>query len=321
MDDLIIEKKKNLGFVPEVVGYFASIEEFGYSYKYYNFRHPGAVFVIATRCVVEDFIELLQELEDGQNNYNKDDTKKFYALAKKFRILIHDFIKFYDSCAEIVIGCSKQHKNKPKVFLWRWLMDNKYGAADEMKEKTKDEIEVFRKINNKLKHTSNVIQPINFYNNRLSIMGFYMEGVDSEGGVGPDEEIHPRFHGQNTGISYNFLLKRLYYLLYKISDILKEVVINHFKEVYNLDLAFNNEYDKSSDKYWKKLYEMMNRLPNAYFPNEFRKEVYRFKEENNRLIFTKTLSDYTNLNGWEWDTYGWGDGFTRIYRIILYRSG
>lgn len=320
MSDLIIEKKDNLGFVPEVAGFLASINEFEYSYKYYNFRHPGAIFNAATRCVVEDFIELLEELEDNQLNYNKDDYNKFSNLGKKFRILVHDFIKFYDSCAEIIIGCSKKHMPLPKVFLWKWLEKNNYKAADEIYKKTKGELEIFRRINNKLKHSSNMIQPVNFYKNKSSIMGFYIEAVDNEGGLGPDEVIHPRYHGQNTGNSYNFILRDLYYLLYKISDVLKEVMINHFKSVYNLNLQYNDEYDKSSDKYWKELYERMNKLPNAYFPNEFKKETYKFKEKGNKLIFFKTLAETTNLNGWEWDTYGWGDGFTRNYRIILYLS-
>ncbi len=318
MSDLIIEKKKNLGFVPEVVGYLASINEFEYSYKYYNLRHPGAVFNVATRHVVEDFIELLKELEENQKNYNRGRSD----LGKKFRNLINDFFKFRDSCYETIVGCCQIHKPPyEKQFLWRWLEINKYKSGKEFFDKTKDEVDFFEKIYNKLKHTSNTIQPVDFFNNNSGIMGFYVESVDNEGSVGPDESIHPRFHGQNTGNSYNYILRRLYYLLYKISDVLKEVIINHFKDIYKLDLPFNSTHNKSSDKYWKELYERMNRLPNAYFPNEFRKEIHKFREENNKLIFVKTLTESTNLRGWEWDTYGWGDGFTRIYKIILYRSG
>jgi len=317
MSDLIMEKKENLGFVPEVVGYLASIKEFEYSYKDYNLRHPGAIFNLATKYVVEDFLELLKDLEENQKNYSRGKSD----LGKKFRNLINDFFKFRDSCYEILVGCCKKHEPPfEKQFLWRWLEINKYKSQKEFFDKTKEEVEFFERIYNKLKHTSNTIQPVDFYIKNSSIMGFYVEGVDNEGSIGPDENIHPRFHGQNTGYSYNFILNLLYYILYKISDVLKETVITHFKVVYKIDLLFNSEYSKSNDKYWRELYERMNRLPKAYFPNEFRKGIYRFKDEGNKLIFVNTLAEPTNLNNWEWDTYGSGDGFTRSYRIILYRS-
>jgi hypothetical protein len=318
MDKLIVVKSNNLGFVPEVVGYLASINEFEYSYKYYNFRHPGGVFNLATSYIVKDFIELLKELEHHQKNYKKD---ALCDLGRKFWILVHDFIKFYDSCAEIIIGCSKQHTPRPTVFLWRWLKENGYDAADEIFKNTKDELDIFRKINNKLKHTSNTIQLVNFFNNKSAIMGFYIEAFDDMGSVGPDEELHPRFNGQNTAISYNFILRKLYYNLYNISNVLKDILINHFKKLYGIDLAFNGEYAKSNTKIWGELYELMSRLPNMYFPDEFGKKNCIFDNSPEQLLFLKKPANFTDLYGWRMHTYSTGDGFTRILRILLYHRG
>jgi len=318
MSDLIIEKRKNLGFVPEVVGYLASIKEFEYSYKEYNLRHPCAIFNLSSHYVIQDFIDILTELEENQNNY----IRRKSNLGIKFRNLINNFFKFRDSCYEILVSCSKKHSPPfERQFLWRWLEANKYESGKEFFNKTKDEVGFFEKIYNKLKHTSNVIQPVDFLNrNNKGIMGFYLEGIDSKGSVGPDESLHPRFHGQNTGNSYNFVLRKLYYLLYKVSEIIKEVLIKHFKDVYNIDLPFNDAYDNSNDKIWKELYERMNRLPEAYFPNEFGKETYRSKDLNNKLVFVKIPAKYTDLTEWGIDSYGIGDGFTRSYRLLFYQS-
>lgn len=40
MKELNLEIKENLGVMPEVIGYLASIKEFEYYYKNYNLRHP-----------------------------------------------------------------------------------------------------------------------------------------------------------------------------------------------------------------------------------------------------------------------------------------
>ncbi|MDD2778388.1 MAG: hypothetical protein PHI16_05835, partial [Methanocellales archaeon] len=77
------------------------------------------IFNLATNYVVNDFIELLKELEEHQNNYDKDRKIK---LEKKFRDLINDFFKFYESCFEVIQGCCKQHiPPKKREVLWKWL--------------------------------------------------------------------------------------------------------------------------------------------------------------------------------------------------------
>jgi hypothetical protein len=316
MGELAIVKNENLGFVPEIVGYLASIKEFEYSYKYYNLRHPGGIFNLATSCVVNDFLELLTELEDHQNNYDKD---KVNNLAEKFRILVLDFIRLYDSCAEIIIGCSKQHASPPKHY-WDWLKKNGYSSGVEIFKRTKEDLDVFRKINNKLKHTSYLVQPINFYNKKSAIMGFYIEAFDHAGSLGPDEELHPRYNGQITGTSYNLILCVLYYNLYKLSDVLKDVVIDHFRDEYDIQLALNSSYSESNNNNWKELNKKMNELPRMYFPNEFDKKIYISKDMPNKLIFKEISANITDLNGWGINSYSRGDGFTRSFRMIFYRD-
>lgn len=88
MAELKIEKKTNLGFIPEIIGYLANIEDHDYIYTDYKIRHPGAVFNIVTHYLVEDFIDLLKELEVCQAAY---DENREINLERKLRILILDF--------------------------------------------------------------------------------------------------------------------------------------------------------------------------------------------------------------------------------------
>ncbi len=100
-------------------------------------------------------------------------------------------------------------------------------------------------------------------------MGFWIESASNDGSIGPDEGIHPRYKGMPSASSYNFILRNAYYTFYKISFVLKEVMIDHFKEVNEIDLMFNNEYppkdaEKAREK-WRELYERMKRLQRLIF--------------------------------------------------------
>jgi len=121
-------------------------------------------------------------------------------------------------------------------------------------------------------------------------MGFWIESP-LDGRITPDEKIHPRYHGRPSASSYNFVLNNLYYTFYKILYVLEEAILEHFRDVYDINLMFNNDYpNKNNDKtceYWRELNTMMKRLPRIYFPNEFGKQTFNFEENDNKLVFTR----------------------------------
>lgn len=316
MDELRIEKKPNLGFIPEIIGYLANIEDHDYIYTEYKIRHPGAVFNIVTHYLVEDFIDLLKELEVCQAAY---DEKREINLERKLRILILDFLKYQDSCYEIIMGCCKQHEPPKKgAFYKDWLnsRNHKYFAAENLNTHMKalDELDQIRKINNRLKHTSFVLRPSIFLSQDSIIHGFYVEGAIAVRGVGPDDEIHPKYDGNTRSAnSYNFILMNLYYILYKISDILKKVIIQHYTDVFSLNIAFNDAHIEN-DKNWKELNDRITKLPNDYFPNEFGKITYKIQNTDSQLIFNKKPAEPKDLDGSFLGKFN-GDGFSRTYGI------
>jgi hypothetical protein len=310
MKDLVLVKRENLGLAPEVVGYLASIKESDCAYRDLNVRHPGGVFELASSQVVKDFLELLNELDEHQMSYEKD---RPVTLEKKFRDLIMDFFKFHESCYEVIVGCCKKHAPPKDDYLSKWLNNNYYTAGRNFHDDTINDQEYLKKIYNKLKHTSSLLRSVNFNRRNTAIMGFFIQGTE-DGIPGPDKDIHPKHHGQYTGISYNFALRELYYVLYKVSYVLKKVVLRHFKEVYNLDLEFNREY-KINKESWDELFEKMSKLPRTYFPNEFGKKTFEFRNSNSKLIFYKRPAETTDLNGFMTHMLTTGDGFTRSFRI------
>ena len=303
MPQLTIEKRGNLGLIPEVVGYLSSIAVPDYIYTDYKVRHPAGVFNLATYYVVMDFIELLDELEENQRNYNN--TNK---LDNKFRNLINNFFKFYDSCYEIMLGCCKQHTPPSEnEFIYRWLENERrhpgqiYRVGTEFYINTKDKLKYFRELYNKLKHTSNNIHEEYFQDRSHVIMGFYLEAVTDVRTVGPDDHIHPRYNGNvKSANSYNFKLNELYYLLYFISNELKEALETHYMDVYSINLVFDenvNSEGRLNDQKWRDLLERIKRLPQDYYPNEFGMNIYNVREESDRLIFEEITARRAVLDG------------------------
>lgn len=318
MNDLIFDLKPNLGFKPEVVGYLASINETDYFYNYYNLRHPLGIFNVSFGYVINDFLKLLIELDEYQNRYSEYNDYKEIKLGRKLRFLFIDLFKFRDSLYEIIQACCKEHicpqENEP---IRRWLDKNKYSAGKMLSNKIDNELHYFNIINNKLKHTSATIGTIYFYNKNQAIFGFYIPGISGES-VGSDEMIHPRFEGMYTASSYNFMLRNLYYVIYRISNSFKDVIIKHFKDTYDLDLKINSEYNPGDEKERELFYRMSN-LQNIYFPNEVGKPTYKLKLEEEKFYLIEEAAESIDLHGYIIQYEPSSDGFTKKF-ALLYRK-
>jgi hypothetical protein len=278
-------------------------------------RHPGGIFNIALDYVINDFLELLVELEEYQDKYGEYNDYKDMTLGIKLKNLINDLFKFRDSLYEVIQACCKKH-NPPseKEFIRQWLKKNKYYAGEELHGKIKPDLEYFDQINNKLKHTSSTIATIYFHDTNSAIIGFYVTGVADNGSIGPDEAIHPKIDGAYSASSYNFILKKLYYTLYKISYSFRDVIIKHFNEVYTIDLQFSSDYNPG-DKRERELFYRMRNLPNSYFPDEVGKLTYEFKLEDDKFYLIEKLAESNDLSGYRIQCCMVPDGFARKFTL------
>jgi hypothetical protein len=169
-----------------------------------------------------------------------------------------------------------------------------------------------------MKHTSNTIREEYFQDSSNIIMGFYVEDVVGVNAVGPDDDIHPRHDGNTRSAnSYNFKLRELYYLLYMLSETLKETLKTHYIELYGQNLEFNervNEDHRITDENWRELLERIQRLPHEYFPSEFGAIFWDVSEESDRLIFAENIARSMDLDG----SFGGkqrGDGYTLTFGV------
>lgn len=59
----------------------------------------------------------------------------------------------------------------------------------------------------------------------------------------------------------------------------------------------------------------MNKLPKAYFPNEFGKKIYEFRDNDNKLIFVKRHAKSIDLDDYRISMLTTGDGYSRSFRM------
>lgn len=224
-----------------------------------------------------------------------------------------DFISFYECCYEVIQGCCKIH-NPPqkgqKIALW--LKENGYSAGVDFHGKLGGDLKYFQELFNKCKHTSSELISFNFNKSSYAVVGFYVKTAFPDGSVGPDENIHPMYRGYASASSFNYVLRKLYYLFYRMVDSLGKVIRQQYNELHGVDLKIKPDY-KTDGSYWKEVYDLMSKLPDSYFPNESRK-IYKAEKSGDNIIFPKKPT-HIDLEGWAMYLVERGDGVTLTYKM------
>jgi hypothetical protein len=107
----------------------------------------------------------------------------------------------------------------------------------------------------------------------VQVSGYYLECVDASGVIIPDPVYHhPNARGEYTANSFNYDLRRLYYLLYKIGDVLAAALQRHVQEVYSVTLPFDSAFHRDGTLL-ENLFQAVHSLSLASLPNEARNSV------------------------------------------------
>jgi hypothetical protein len=220
----------------------------------YGLRHPYAIYTVSISAVMDNFNNLITALEAFQSNTSSEP----FSNKESNRNLIISTDQLIDSIMEHLDDCLSIIKS---LFL-----------SDEEKKYKKacrgfnESIKVFRdhvaKQVNYIKHSQSRIRLIAFYDGTLMVPGYYIDGILSDGTVGP----HPCIHsGSNTAFSY---YRETRFLLCGILFI-SELLAGHIKKLLPKGVPCEN---KTKDVVGEVL-NGIERLPFIFFPDEYRKPV------------------------------------------------
>lgn len=193
-----------------------------------------------------------------------------------------------DDCFRILKTIHPPISNN-EIFVERWLKKAKHPTYENFKTAIQDYRNSFSPIVNKIKHNGGQLRSLLMYSgdkglneyhprtglktfpHNARIVGYYIEGAQSDDCIGADPEIHP---GGNTAISINRDLRFHFANLYRIGRHLKCTVIKAVKKLYGVKLAYHTVV-KTASRYQEieTVAERINRLPYLFFPNELSKKI------------------------------------------------
>lgn len=257
--------EENTGLNPSIVAYFKSVPVGSFSYQYYKLRHPGAIYNLMVNKLADSIGILCKALKE----------RSVENIKSYFRLVLHDFFQFYESCYEIMVCFCKEHTlPSENEQLHKWIR-KKYDFGETFFKYVKDQIKDLKYYHNEIKHSSNDIQFIVF-KTPSEITAAYFLDMPKEAYAGPLDPI-----------LLNRELKRLYFLIYFISEKLKQVLVKHLKETCAFNLQPSSVIIK--DDAFRKLNEDINSLSDFYLLSEVGKTVYTSSIENNTITFTESL--------------------------------
>jgi hypothetical protein len=260
------------------------------SFTYHNDhteRHPFSIYSLSIQKVMQSFNAVLDEIDqiytalfnaDGHLDYP---LKKLPDLQKE---LLHALQSHLDDCYRIlkVIHPSSMVKEK---FVESWLEKVKHPAYKDFRNAINDYRDSFAPIVNKIKHNGGQLRPIMMYSRgrgivartvdkgiqtfpkNTRIVGYFLEGMQPNGRIGPDCEIH---RDGTTAISLNRDLRYHFANLYRVGDHLRSAIASTVRKLHGKklprDLAVN---DTASQYDIESIAQRVSKLPPLFFENEF----------------------------------------------------
>jgi len=329
MEEIKLQKTQSL--IPPLYYKLSRIKEGELAYHYYTVRHPGAIFSIHFSNVTSSFNSLYKKINNLQavaDICSDQDREELRSLTQDFLLLLN---RYFESGYEIFLCfCPQVQKPLADQPLFQWFQNKtcKTTVAEYFSNITSF-LGRYRKLLNALKHSSNQLAIFQFINpdNQGKTLGFYLEGVDEKGVIGPVLEFHPMYDKRYTAWSYNLHFKHFYYLIYKIASEI-ESVIDSLCSANNIILPTPPTplVIPNLDLLSREAFANVKRL-NApvffYFPQEGDEEtrIVSLAEDNSTLIFSNNTSPEKVIpKGSRAIMTSKGDGFSRSWSLLYFKD-
>ena len=220
-------------------------------------RHPLAIFNVSIEQVVSRFSNALRafkQLSLSYGNHEEDILKAKVEFLDSLDSLLDSLIEHIDDCNNVV-RCFFESDSDPKY-------KNVYSQF-------KSSIRPYRnhvgRVVNKIKHEQGRLRLIHFSWPDGSSYGYFVEGANQEGAVGPDEDIHP---GGNTAFSiardFRFHLCGIYFVGTHLAQAVYEVCGMSIKQC---------DMGNQGSEGLAEIIQAVSSIPPIFFPDEIRKVI------------------------------------------------
>lgn len=265
-------KKKHGNLEPEVFNLLKMLPEEILHHKDHTLRHPSTIYFLSLLKIKDAIIDINEELSKMQETVDYFECKKLLNAQER---LLLSLLSHIDDCYLILKSIHPKIEIKKEIrYTDQWLEHIKHPTIRQFKNDIQDYRKIIALIVNKIKHEHGRLRAIKFYDLKVYTVGYYVEGIDHSGTVGPNPLIHS---GGDTAFSFNRDLKFNLYHVYKISHYLVQAIRGAVKKTYNLDVDLLPcsyvEIDKSLEEKTIEVLRIVSSLPYRFFNDEIYKPV------------------------------------------------
>jgi len=243
----------------------------------HELREPLGIYNVSIGRVWRAFDGILKIMYGTVMNFQEAD------MAHKE--LLDSIMAFIDDTYQI-FKCfySKDIIKKNINFADQWLEKVDKPLVDDYKEAIKPYRNRIALIVNKTKHNhARYCHVIVSYSYR-KIAGYYIEGVNHEGQIIPNLEIHPRFNGMYTATSYNKDIRTQLFNCYSIAQqaarVVRQILISK-------GILPSPNADQNDDEQLAGILNGVTSLSELYFPDESDDDLPQISFNGKTVVFRK----------------------------------
>lgn len=240
-------------------------------------EHPADVL---RKALINSYKALKKLSEINKENYEecKDCIKDVFNEVDSFYDITFEILKsFFDPN-----GRSINKNNKD------WLKENKIICVDNYTSNVDTFSRFVSQINNLTKHNTWNFEPFTFsYNELPAIPSFFFGTIIHDNAIGPNQDIHKKWKGLQTGFSYDFIIRKLIGHIFLYQEKLFICIKKTFPSFKMTDADINDQDIN------KKLFELAYNTPINFLPNEFEIPSGKYLKQKNSYIiqFPKNYID------------------------------
>jgi hypothetical protein len=282
-------------------------------------RHPFSIYSLSLQNVMQSFQAVLDEIDlistalfnaDGRLDHPLD---RLPDLQRELLYALHSHI---EDCYRILKVIHPFDNNGKEKSVDSWLQKVKHPGYKNFYPEIKDYRNSFALIVNKIKHNGGQLRPIMMYSEEHNIVartvkkgiqtfprdarivGYFLEGMQPDGCIGPDCDVHP---DGKTAISLNRDLRYHFANVYRVGHHLRSAIATTVNKLHGEKLPPDAPVDTTSSYNMELIAERVSKLLPLFFPNEFFKKTPDVKfhrhNKNADLILEVPGSQYMAWDG------------------------
>lgn len=208
-------------------------------------KHPYSIYIDSLNLIARRTIKVIRVLN---SNFDLDE------LSDDVDNMLDAYMEHYDDILNII-----------KII----FAENPSEKIKKVKDKYMKEIKKIRdplgQIVNKIKHDHRRVKVFEINgDNQNKYYGFYIEGVDNNGMVVPDEMVHKSFKGMRTAFSFARFLRSLIVDVFHLSGIMTAL----FKEIFRSNSRLDIEINAQSVKKFQEMISCISKFDEYFFIDE-----------------------------------------------------